>query len=122
MVKIKRIYDEPAPDDGRRILVDRIWPRGLSHEEVRVSVWLKDLAPSTTLRKWFGHEPDRWPEFRERYLAELAGPAAQALLQELADLAQAETVTLVYAARDQRRNNAVVLKELIEERLAASRL
>jgi uncharacterized protein YeaO (DUF488 family) len=121
VVRIKRIYDEPAPEDGRRILVDRIWPRGRSQEEVRLSAWLQDLAPSTTLHKWFGHEPERWPEFRERYLAELAGPAAQALLQELADLAQAETVTLVYAARDQKRNNAVVLKELLEERLAASR-
>jgi uncharacterized protein YeaO (DUF488 family) len=121
VVRIKRIYDEPAPEDGRRILVDRIWPRGMSHEEARLSAWLQDLAPSPTLRKWFGHEPDRWPEFRERYLAELAGPAAQALLQELTDVAKVETVTLVYAAHDQKRNNAVVLQELLKERLAASR-
>lgn len=110
-MKIKRIYEEPDPSDGRRILVDRLWPRGLSKERARVDWWLKEIAPSDELRHWFGHDPARWQEFRTRYRSELKGQ--RALLDELKSLARKEPVTLLYAAKDQEHNNAVVLRELL---------
>jgi uncharacterized protein YeaO (DUF488 family) len=107
---LKRAYEAPSPDDGRRILVDRLWPRGVTKEEARIDEWVKAVAPSAELRRWFGHRPDRWPEFRERYKTELAGNPAFA---ELRDLVAAGPATLVYAAKDEAHNNAVVLRELL---------
>ena len=112
MVKIKRIYQEPDPADGRRILVDRLWPRGITKERARVDWWLKEIAPSDELRRWFGHDPSRWQEFGVRYRKELM--AQSALLEELRALAARENITLLYAAKDQEHNNAVLLKELLE--------
>ena len=111
MVKIKRIYEEPDAGDGLRLLVDRLWPRGLSKERARVDRWLKEVAPSDELRRWFGHDPAKWQEFRTRYLRELE--AQRPFLDEVSDLARKQPVTLLYAARDEEHNNAVVLKELL---------
>lgn len=107
-VRLKRAYEPPARADGTRVLVDRLWPRGLSKDKARVDLWLRDVAPSTGLREWFGHDPGKWPEFRRRYRAELAGNTA---LAELRALCRAGTVTLLYAARDTEHNNARVLEE-----------
>ena len=112
MVTIKRIYQEPDPADGRRILVDRLWPRGVSKERARVDWWLKEIAPSDELRRWFGHDPSRWQEFQARYRGELE--AQRPLLDELRTLSGRERITLLYAAKDQEHNNAVLLKELLE--------
>ncbi|MRR37750.1 DUF488 family protein [bacterium] len=112
MVRIKRIYNEPAADDGKRILVDRLWPRGISRDAARIDEWLKEIAPSDELRKWFGHDPARWEEFRERYRREL--DAKTELLDHLRALERKETVTLLFAAKDEERNNAVVLKEMLD--------
>jgi uncharacterized protein YeaO (DUF488 family) len=108
-LRTKRIYDQPAADDGTRVLVDRIWPRGITKQAAAIDHWLKDIAPSTDLRKWFGHEPERWPEFQQRFRSELeANPAAVGALRKLA--AGEGTVTLLFAARDAERNNAEVIK------------
>ena len=117
MVQIKRVYDEPSARDGIRILVDRVWPRGISKERARIVEWRKELAPSTALRKWFGHEPDKWPEFRKRYHAELNQPRQQQALRDLAGVCQRRRVTLVYSAADEAHNQAVVLKELLDDLL-----
>ncbi|MBP6707712.1 MAG: DUF488 domain-containing protein [Candidatus Accumulibacter sp.] len=110
-VKLKRVYEPPAPADGTRVLVDRLWPRGVSKDDAAVELWLKDLAPSTELRKWFGHEPARWAEFQDRYAKELhQHPEA---LEQLRDMARQGAVTLVYSARDEEHNNAVVLCQLL---------
>ena len=106
-VRVKRVYEEPAKADGRRVLVDRIWPRGLKKAEARVDEWLKEIAPSTGLRKWFGHDPARWKEFKKRYAAEQDD-------QRLAQEARKRTVTLLFSAKDTEQNNAVALKEYIE--------
>jgi len=111
MVKIKRIYEEPDPSDGRRILVDRLWPRGRSKEAAHVDWWLKEIAPSVELRRWFGHDPAKWQEFKARYEEELE--AKRPLLAELRALAAKETITLLYGARDQEHNNAELLRELL---------
>ncbi|MFB3923675.1 MAG: DUF488 domain-containing protein [Terriglobia bacterium] len=112
-LRVKRVYDPPAPGDGARILVDRLWPRGLKKEAARLDAWLKDTSPSDALRKWFGHDPARWQEFQERYFAELdANPEAW---RELLGRARKETVTLLYAKRDSERNNAVALKLYLEK-------
>jgi uncharacterized protein YeaO (DUF488 family) len=108
--RIKRAYEPAAEADGTRVLVDRVWPRGITKEKAAVSEWLKEVAPSTELRKWFGHEPERFAEFRERYRAELKGSAALEALRRLKGV-----VTLVYGAHDETHNQAVVLKELLEE-------
>jgi len=111
-VRVKRVYDPPARSDGYRVLVDRVWPRGISKEQAAVDEWAKELAPSTELRKWFGHDPARWREFRTRYRQELKGSAA---LEALRARAKKQRVTLVYSAKDERHNQAVVLKELLSK-------
>jgi uncharacterized protein YeaO (DUF488 family) len=115
MLKMKRAYEKRSEDDGLRIFVDRLWPRGLSHEQVAADEWLQDLSPSDELRRWFRHEPDRFPEFRQRYLRELSDPEKTALLRKIAKLARETTVTLVYGAKDQEHNNAKVLTDFIEK-------
>lgn len=119
MIAIKRAYDPPEERDGVRVLVDRLWPRGVTKEAAKIDRWVKAVAPSGELRKWFGHDPARWVEFRRRYLAELAGQADA--VAELRKLARGGTVTLVYAAKDTEHNDAVVLKELLGRRGAAGR-
>ena len=114
MIKLKRIYKEPSPADGLRILVDRLWPRGLTKERAAVDLWLKELAPSTELRKWFGHDPAKWREFQTRYRKEVHDN--DEVLQVLKEKAKKNTVTLVYGARDERHNEALVLKQILEYR------
>ena len=114
MVHIKRVYNEPSPHDGIRILVDRVWPRGCTKDRARLDGWRKELAPSTALRKWFGHDPLKWNEFRVRYHAELTQPEQRKALEDLAGLARAHTLTLLFGASDLEHNQAVVLKELID--------
>ena len=109
-LKIKRVYEKPDKEDGLRILVDRLWPRGLTKENASVDLWLKDLAPSTELRKWFGHDPVKWKEFQKRYLQELEKNKEQGLL--LKEQINKGKVTLVYGAKDEEHNEALVLKEL----------
>lgn len=109
-VRLKRVYEPKAPDDGFRVLVDRLWPRGVSKSEAAADLWLKDVAPSAELRRWFDHRPDRWETFRQRYETELASNPA---LQTLRRLADTSDVTLLYAAKDQAHNNAVVLTALL---------
>lgn len=112
---IKRAYEEPTDFDGARVLVDRLWPRGISKQEARIDAWLRDLAPSNELRKWAHAHPEQWPEFRKRYLQELRNPSAMESLDTLYDLrSRARTVTLIFAAKNEERNNAVVLREMIE--------
>lgn len=115
-IRVKRIYEPPEADDGVRILVDRVWPRGLRKADAGLDHWLPEVAPSTELRRWFGHRPERWPEFRERYRSELA--AVPATLCTLLDRSRANTLTLLYAARDRERNQALVLQEVLQEELA----
>lgn len=114
-LRIKRVYEEPTDDDGRRILVDRIWPRGLSKERARIDEWRKEVAPSTELRRWFDHDDERFAEFERRYREELAEQADA--LDRIAELARQGMVTLVYGARNERSNQAVVLARVLEERL-----
>ena len=111
MLKLKRAYDAPAKNDGLRILVDRLWPRGISKEELKLDEWDKDVAPSTALRKWFGHDPERWAEFKKRYHAELDANPAE--VQKLKRLAARKIVTLVYGAKDDVHNHAIALKEFV---------
>src|SRR5487761_205218 len=114
MLKLKRIYEAPEPSDGCRILVDRVWPRGVSKERAEIALWLKEIAPSAGLRKWFGHDPKRWPEFQKRYRREL---------QDKTDLAarirqlekEHRVVTLLFGARDEERNQAVVLRDFLAQ-------
>ncbi|HOI12415.1 MAG TPA: DUF488 domain-containing protein [Methanoculleus sp.] len=117
MIRTKRIYEEPSEDDGLRVLVDRLWPRGVSKAEAKIDRWEKDLAPTNELRKWFGHDPAKWEEFLQRYQAELEDKKETLALlrQEASD----GTVTLLYAAKDETHNNAVALKRYIEEELAS---
>lgn len=110
-VRIKRIYDDPVADDGYRVLVDRIWPRGVSKERARLDRWVKDVAPTTTLRSWFGHQDSKWAEFQERYRAELAkNQAVDELRGIIADNAD---VTLLFSARNEAQNQAVVLRDFL---------
>jgi uncharacterized protein YeaO (DUF488 family) len=111
MVKIKRIYDPASPDDGKRILVDLLWPRGLKKEDAAIDEWLKDVAPSPGLRKWFGHDPEKWRDFRRRYKDELKEKTG--IVERLRQEVKAQTVTLLFAARDVEHNNAEVLREII---------
>ncbi len=112
-IALKRVYDEPEPSDGTRVLVERLWPRGLSKERAHVDVWLKEIAPSHELRAWYGHDPQKFAEFRRRYEAELASETGQGALAKLRDLARQESVTLVFAARDMEHSNAAVLRDLL---------
>lgn len=114
-IALKRAYDKASPTDGTRVLVDRLWPRGISKEEAHLDRWFKELAPSDELRKWFHQRPSMWIAFRQRYLAELHAPAAASALEELSELAFSKRrLTLVYSSKNEDRNNAVVLKELLE--------
>ena len=114
-VTIKRVYEEPSPDDGARVLVDRLWPRGMTKEAASLDAWLKDLAPSDELRKWFHAHRQQWSKFREKYLKELSSETAQQALQQLHALREKHRqLTLLYSSKDEEQNNAVVLKELLE--------
>src|SRR5215469_2554898 len=110
-IRLKRAYASPELGDGTRILVDRLWPRGIKKANAAIDHWFKDIAPNAELRRWFGHRPERWPEFRRRYLAELQ--ERPELIEEIRKATRAGPVTLVYAARDEAHNDAVVLKELL---------
>ena len=112
-INLKRVYEKPTKDDGIRVLVDRLWPRGLTKQKAKIDLWLKDIAPSTELRKWFGHDPEKWKEFRKRYQKELKENKDQ--IEILKEQQKKGTVTLVYAARDQEHNEAIVLKELFSK-------
>ncbi|WP_449063146.1 DUF488 domain-containing protein [Planomonospora algeriensis] len=112
-VRLRRVYDDPSPEDGTRVLVDRIWPRGLSKEAAALDGWLKEVAPSGELRTWYGHVPERFGEFRERYLGELAGPDRRAALERLRGLLRDGAVTLLTATRDAEHSHAAVLAELL---------
>ena len=110
-IHLKRAYEPPAAEDGPRILIDRLWPRGVKRKEAQIDQWAKDIAPSTELRKWFGHEPERWKKFRRRYKAELHEHNEQ--LDNLRELARSDAITLVYAAHDEVHNHAVVLRDVL---------
>ena len=112
-IQIKRVYDEPSKSDGYRILIDRIWPRGVSKEDAKLDEWDKDLAPSTELRKWFNHDPDKFEDFSKKYKEELKHNTED--LRSLREKAKNETVTLLYGAKDTENNQAVVLKEVLED-------
>ena len=112
MIKLKRVYEEPSSKDGLRVLVERLWPRGVSREKLRVEAWLKEVGPSTELRKWFSHDPEKWARFRERYFHELdSRPEAW---QPIVAAARRGTVTLVYSSHDTEHNNAVALQEYLQ--------
>jgi len=111
-IRLKRAYDPPSPDDGTRVLVDRLWPRGLKRDAAKLEVWLKDVAPSAELRRWFGHDPARWAEFQRRYRAELANNSQ--VVATLRDLMKSrEALTLLFAAKDPEHNNAAVLRDFL---------
>ncbi len=115
LVRLKRVYDPPSPEDGFRVLVDRLWPRGLKRDTAKIDLWFKDAAPSAELRRWFGHDPRRWAEFQERYRAELAANSpAVATLRDL--IKGGRPLTLLFAANDAEHNNAVVLRDLVVSR------
>lgn len=111
-VAIKRIYEKPAKTDGARILVDRLWPRGVSKTRARLDLWLKEIAPTNTLRKWFAHDPKKWAGFQKKYRAELK--ANKAAVAEIRKIAKRKNVTLLYAARDEKHNEAVIIRDLID--------
>ncbi|MGE5153163.1 MAG: DUF488 domain-containing protein [Bdellovibrio bacteriovorus] len=117
-IKIKRVYEPPAPDDGRRILVERLWPRGLRKADLNLDRWAKELGASDALRRWFGHSPEKWPEFQRRYCAELEQHPEH--WEALVDLARQGPLTLLFSARDTARNNAVALRAFLLDRLAGS--
>jgi uncharacterized protein YeaO (DUF488 family) len=113
MIRIKRVYEEPAKEDGYRILVDRLWPRGLTKERAKVDLWVKEIAPSDALRKWFGHEPEKWPEFAKRYRSELA--KKKDLLKEVKKLEREHgTVTMLYGRKDEKQNQAVLIASALK--------
>ena len=114
MIKIKRIYDTPAEDDGFRILVDRLWPRGLTKEKAKVDLWLKEIAPSDQLRKWYAHDPKKWAEFRKRYFSDL--DTKRELVNQIVQKTKEGDVTLLYSSKEEKINNAVALKEYIAKK------
>ena len=116
-IHIKRIYEPPAASDGMRILVDRLWPRGVARDGAGIDAWIKDAAPSDALRRWYSHDPEKWPEFRARYIAELKHNPAVVELHSMA--AKSKTLTLLFAAKDNLRNNATVLQEFLSGGAAA---
>ncbi|HEX3175065.1 MAG TPA: DUF488 family protein [Methylomirabilota bacterium] len=115
-IRIKRAYERASRDDGARVLVDRLWPRGVSRRALALDEWAKDIAPSDQLRRWFGHDPRRWKEFVSRYREELRAPAARERLEALARRARARPLTLVYGARDEQHNDAVVIADALRRR------
>jgi uncharacterized protein YeaO (DUF488 family) len=119
MIQLTRAYEKPAKTDGERILVERLWPRGISKVAAKIDLWLKDVAPSTELRKWFGHDPAKWKQFKTRYWKELT--AQRDVVDLLRSKARKGTVTFVYAARDEQHNGALALKEFVERRKVTSR-
>jgi uncharacterized protein YeaO (DUF488 family) len=112
MVKLKRAYEAPTKDDGERVLVERLWPRGLTKQKAKIDLWVKEISPSTELRKWFGHDPEKWDEFRRRYKSELKQQPE--LVDQLRDKARKGPITFVYAAKDELHNSALLLKEFVE--------
>jgi uncharacterized protein YeaO (DUF488 family) len=116
MIKLKRARDPAARSDGYRVLVERLWPRGIRKQSLAIDEWLKEIAPSTELRTWFGHDPERWPEFQRRYRRELQHEPARGRLRELVDRAAHGTVTLIFSTHDPEHNNAVMLKDEIARR------
>ena len=117
LVAIKRVYEKPVKSDGQRILVDGLWPRGFSRSELKIERWMRELAPSAALRKWYGHEPKKWDEFRRRYRRELAASPRMELVKELVKRARQGRIMLVFSARDVERSNAAVLQEVVNARL-----
>lgn len=113
MLHIKRIYDEPGEEDGHRILVDRVWPRGISKEQLKADLWLKEVAPSNELRKWFNHDPAKWEEFKKRYRQELASNPALGQLKQI--IKKEQTVTLLFGATDTQHNQAAALQEFLRD-------
>ncbi len=116
-IRLRRIYDEPGEAEGTRVLVDRVWPRGISKEQAGFDHWFKELAPSTELRKWFGHDPKLWAAFKQKYRKELEADDKREKLEELAGLAASGPITLLFGAKDTEHNQAVVLREVLEEML-----
>ncbi len=116
-VQTKRAYEPPSPQDGYRVLVDGLWPRGITKEELHADDWMRAIAPSAPLRKWYGHKPEKWEEFRRRFRAELEKSPRKELVAELVQRARKEKVTLVFGARDAERCNATVIAEIIREQL-----
>lgn len=121
MIVTKRVYEPYARSDGYRVLVDRLWPRGLSKAKAHVDYWAREIAPSTELRTWYEHDPEKWPEFQRRYRAELAGPEAKAVLADLARRARAGRVTLVYGSHAGDISNAAALERMLKRRMSAKR-
>ncbi len=117
-VHVKRIYEQPARSDGKRVLVDRMWPRGLKREDAHLDAWIKEVAPSDALRRWFGHDPEKWAMFQARYIAELRKNAAVDELRET--IASSKSVTLLFAAKDSLHNNAIVLRDFLRDDAASS--
>jgi uncharacterized protein YeaO (DUF488 family) len=115
MIKVKRVYEPTEPDDGSRFLVERLWPRGIKKEDLQMDAWLKELAPSDRLRRWFGHDPAKWQEFRRRYFAELK---TKDVSKQIRSAARHGNVTLLYSARDKEHNNALALKSYLEKRVS----
>ncbi len=114
-LKIKRAYTEADPGDGTRILIDRLWPRGVTKEKARIDLWMREIAPSSELRKWFGHDPEKWTEFQKRYLDELKNN--QEMVDSILDMAKDGPVTLVYSAKDEQHNDAIVLLGLLDRKM-----
>jgi len=119
MLQLKRVYEPPSPTDGYRVLVDRLWPRGVSKDGAAIDEWMKEIAPSTELRQWFAHDPAKWPEFRRRFKAELRG--REDMLRKLTSMASRGRVTLVFGARDEAHNDAVVLASVVRARMRRQR-
>jgi len=113
MLKIKRVYDPVSTDDGKRILIDRLWPRGINKEKAHIDEWVKEIAPSNELRKWYSHDPAKWAEFKKRYRKEIAGEAER--LKKIKAEAREQTVTLLFSSKELERNNAVALKEMLDQ-------
>lgn len=121
MIHIKRAYEKAERDDGYRILIDRLWPRGISKNKLKMDEWIKDIAPSSELRKKFAHDPERWKEFKSAYLKELRSPELNTSIRHLLELAKKSDLTLLYSAHDEKHNNAIVLKQFMERKLKKNR-
>ena len=116
-IAIKRAYEAASTKDGYRVLVDRLWPRGVTKAQLKIDAWMREIGPSASLRKWYGHDPEKWEEFRNKYRQELSKPPRKAFLDELTDRARKGQVTLVFSARDTERSNAAVIAEMIRPEL-----